>query len=429
MQIISYSSYTPTSSTDKEGVGAKVATVLPYVLVYTLALPFLPLIIVTKLVKKIKNTARKSEAARVREQSIALNSCDERVKVKEQSLLTSAWQAIVFLLLALPLAYLFLQYFNSTVIEGVFDSYLYDYFTRQMESLEFSKEDNADIDKLNLTMQQFALEDMDGYNEEGFLEGEGENLLSASTLIKEPVKFTKYIVKAGDTIGKITAKSGLKNLSTIIAVNDIDNVRSVREGQTLTIPSIDGLYYTVKKGNTLEGLSNIYHVSIEELVDVNEIESEELQEGERLFIPNARLDKAVLQNALGTLFKCPLVNKYRISSPFGRRLDPITGVKSYHTGLDMATPQGNPIVASSAGEISFAGFSNIFGNYIIINHSGGYQTLYGHMSKILAKKGQWVSQGTRIGLVGSTGYSTGPHLHFTVYKNGKLLDPASLINK
>ena len=77
--------------------------------------------------------------------------------------------------------------------------------------------------------------------------------------------------------------------------------------------------------------------------------------------------------------------------------------------------------------MSFAGYSNIYGNYVIIKHANGYQTLYAHMSKILAKKGQWVSQGTRIGLVGSTGYSTGPHLHFTVYKNGQLVNPMTLI--
>ena len=62
-----------------------------------------------------------------------------------------------------------------------------------------------------------------------------------------------------------------------------------------------------------------------------------------------------------------------------------------------------------------------------MNHSNGYQTLYAHLSKVLTKKGTWVNQGTKIGLVGSTGYSTGPHLHFTVYKNGKLMDPLKLI--
>ena len=93
----------------------------------------------------------------------------------------------------------------------------------------------------------------------------------------------------------------------------------------------------------------------------------------------------------------------------------------------MACPTGTPIYAAMSGKVIHAGWSNIFGNYIIVDHGNGYQTLYGHMSKILARNGQRVSQGTRIGLVGSTGYSTGPHLHFTVYKNGKLVDPLTLL--
>ena len=95
----------------------------------------------------------------------------------------------------------------------------------------------------------------------------------------------------------------------------------------------------------------------------------------------------------------------------------------------MACATGTPIRASMSGKVAYVGWSNIFGNYVIINHANGYQTLYGHMSKTLAKKGQVVDQSTKIGLVGSTGYSTGPHLHFTVYKNGNLVDPMSLIKR
>ena len=93
----------------------------------------------------------------------------------------------------------------------------------------------------------------------------------------------------------------------------------------------------------------------------------------------------------------------------------------------MACPTGTPIYAAMSGKVVVAGWSNVFGNYVIINHENGYQTLYGHLSKRIAQQGQRVSQGTRIGLAGSTGYSTGPHLHFTVYKNGKLVDPLTLL--
>ena len=114
-------------------------------------------------------------------------------------------------------------------------------------------------------------------------------------------------------------------------------------------------------------------------------------------------------------------------SSAGLRIDPIAGVKSFHTGTDMACPTGTPILAAMSGRVTTTGINRVYGNYVIIDHGNGYQTLYAHMSKIIASKGQWVSQGTRIGLVGSTGYSTGPHLHFTVYKNGKLIDPMTVL--
>ena len=96
----------------------------------------------------------------------------------------------------------------------------------------------------------------------------------------------------------------------------------------------------------------------------------------------------------------------------------------------MACPTGTPIQAAMSGRIMKVGnMHRIYGNYVIIDHGNGYQTLYAHMSKVLVAKGQWVSQGTRIGLVGSTGYSTGPHLHFTVYKNGKLVDPMTILKR
>mgnify|MGYP000980563241 CR=1 FL=1 len=88
---------------------------------------------------------------------------------------------------------------------------------------------------------------------------------------------------------------------------------------------------------------------------------------------------------------------------------------------------GRTIRAAMNGKVAFVGWSNVFGNYIIVNHPNGYQTLYGHMASSRVKKGQSVTQATVIGLVGSTGYSTGAHLHFTVYKNGRLVNPSSVL--
>ena len=287
---------------------------------------------------------------------------------------------------------------------------------------------SAEMELLNKAMNSFALEESQEYDSEGNLLGEKQ--LPASELEKlfrQPVTFSFYTVKSGDTISGIAKKFGLKNISTLVSINDIDNVRTIAAGQKLKVPSLDGLFYTVQRGNSLAGLSTKFNVSMEDLLDVNELESAELTAGQRLFIPGAKMDSSKLLQAMGEMFRCPISAKFRISSRFGPRLDPFTGTKSYHTGVDMACPTGTPITATASGTVAFTGVSPVFGNYVIIRHSNGYQSLYGHMSQIVAKKGQHVSQGTRIGLVGSTGYSTGPHLHFTVYKNGKLVDPMTLI--
>lgn len=307
---------------------------------------------------------------------------------------------------------------------------LADHAAHHTGALKLKQSESNEIEILNKTMQTFALDESAEYADDGtILTPSGERIAAAVPQLTQAVRYRTYTVQSGDTISGITKKFGLKNISTLIGVNDIDNVRQLSAGQQLKIPSLDGLLYTVKSGNSLAGLSAKFGITLEDLLDVNDLDSETLAAGQQLFIPGARLDSERLQQALGTLFKIPILTRYRITSPFGNRPDPFTGLKSFHTGVDLACPMGTPVIASSSGTVSFVGYSNIFGNYVIIKHSGGYQTLYGHLSKILAAKGQWVSQGTRVGLVGSTGYSTGPHLHFTVFKNGKLVDPMTLVKK
>jgi murein DD-endopeptidase MepM/ murein hydrolase activator NlpD len=114
----------------------------------------------------------------------------------------------------------------------------------------------------------------------------------------------------------------------------------------------------------------------------------------------------------------------RIASGFGYRIDPVYKTVKMHAGLDFAAPQGTPIYATANGTIKLAGNTgNGYGNHVIVNHGYGYETLYGHMYRIKAKSGQRVKRGEIIGYVGSTGKSTGPHLHYEVHKNGKRLDP------
>lgn len=122
----------------------------------------------------------------------------------------------------------------------------------------------------------------------------------------------------------------------------------------------------------------------------------------------------------------PVSNKdlERIASGFGYRIDPIYKTIKLHAGLDFTSPTGTPIYATADGVIEESGFSDGgYGNHIIINHGYGYKTLYGHMSRIKARRGQKVTRGEVIGWVGSTGKSTGPHLHYEVHKNGQKIDP------
>lgn len=122
----------------------------------------------------------------------------------------------------------------------------------------------------------------------------------------------------------------------------------------------------------------------------------------------------------------PVSNKDldRIASGFGYRIDPIYKTIKLHAGLDFTAPTGTPIYATADGVVSVSGFSDGgYGNHVVINHGYGYETLYGHMSRIKARRGQKVTRGEVIGYVGSTGKSTGPHLHYEVHKNGQKIDP------
>ena len=248
--------------------------------------------------------------------------------------------------------------------------------------------------------------------------------LKLPNMIKE-VNYRDYVVKKGDTIGGIAYKMGLRKIGTIFSANNISNARKVIEGTHLLIPSMDGVMYTVKKNDSVQMIAKEFGVSFEDILDANDITDEALNVGQRLFIPGASLSKEEIRRALGELFIYPI--KGKLTSPFGYRRDPFTGRRSFHSGIDLAAPQGTPIKVVMDGTISEMSFSRVFGNYMIVTHANGYQTLYGHVSAFKAKRGEKVVQGETIALVGNTGMSTGPHVHLSIYKNGKLVDPLSLL--
>lgn len=236
-----------------------------------------------------------------------------------------------------------------------------------------------------------------------------------------------YRVQKGDMIGFIADKFNITQ-DTIISVNNIHQSRLIQIGQILKIPSMPGIVYTVKKnGETANSIAEKFEVSAEKLARVNHLqENQNLVAGQTLFAPDALLDWVTRQEINGDLFHKPVRSRYYLSSYYGWRSSPFSGKRSYHSGVDMACPQGTPVYAALGGTVTSVGYNNVYGNYIIVTHHSGYKTLYGHLSKQLVTRGKWVDTNSRIGLVGSTGLSTGPHLHFTVYKFGKTVNPAGL---
>lgn len=145
--------------------------------------------------------------------------------------------------------------------------------------------------------------------------------------------------------------------------------------------------------------------------------------------------KAILAESEVTLgyggngFACPAPSYTRISSEFGWRSDPFTGLKAYHNGIDMAAAEGTPIVAAYDGIVGQAGYNSSMGNYIYIEHGDGLRTIYLHASKLYVEKNDVVLKGDVIGAVGTTGRSTGPHLHFSVRLNGEYVSPWNYLSK
>ena len=305
-----------------------------------------------------------------------------------------------------------------------FVPYLFDNIPVKMQPVEFASISETESVLLNKAMFDFVFADKSEY-----VDDSGNINLSDSSIMfaLQPVEFKNYTVKSGDNITRISKKFGLSNISTLIAVNNISNARKLQVGEVLKIPSTDGLVHTVAKNESLTGIASKYGVSVETLLDVNDLSTSVLKAGQNLFIPGARLDSYSLKMALGELFKCPITAKWRLSSAYGYRNDPITGVRKFHTGMDMAAPTGTPVKAALDGKVVAVSFNQVYGNYVIISHINGYQSLYAHLHAATVKVGQRLNQGDKLGLVGSTGYSTGPHLHFTVYKNGKLVSPHELL--
>ena len=253
------------------------------------------------------------------------------------------------------------------------------------------------------------------------LSGQLDELLKKPEIIPE-LYYELYTVQEGDMVGRIAARYGVSQ-DAIISLNKLRNTRSLQIGQILKIPTIDGILYTTREGDTPASIADQYRISLEKIAIVNNIPDNRLEAGLQIFLPDAKLDWLTIQEINGDLFKNPLRGGYWVSSNYGWRNNPFSGKRTFHNGIDMACPTGTPIYAAMPGTVIAAGYNATYGNYVTLQHHSGYQTLYAHMSKILVSNGQHVTTNSRVGLVGNTGQSTGPHLHFTVFKNKSSTNP------
>lgn len=233
-----------------------------------------------------------------------------------------------------------------------------------------------------------------------------------------------YVVRQGDTYSKI-AEMFEVSIDTILSVNDLEKGSKPHEGDVLLILPFSGVEYSVEKGDTLQGIATRYKVDISKIIAYNiDLKSDtKLAIGDKLIIPgadmisNAKPSVTVKASPSGTPSSITGSSK-NLSGYF---INPVPGYRlsqGLHDGnaVDLAIASGTPIHASASGRVTFAkmGYNGGFGGLVIIVHPNGTQTYYAHQSKIATHVGAEVSQGEVIGYVGSTGRSTGPHLHFAV---------------
>lgn len=183
--------------------------------------------------------------------------------------------------------------------------------------------------------------------------------------------------------------------------------------------------HQVQLGDTLWDLARRYNTTVEQLAAANGLaDPNRLREGQVLIIPggNAGYQAAVSQSPPSLLaFRWPLAVKGELTSPFGPRWGRM------HWGIDIAAPYGSPIVAAAPGIVEVAEWRGGYGRMVQLRHPGGWRTLYAHAATLQVEPGQQVAAGQTIATVGSTGHSTGPHLHFEVHSRGQPLDPLALL--
>ncbi len=243
----------------------------------------------------------------------------------------------------------------------------------------------------------------------------------SETTTQKSDRISIYIVREGDSLSQIAEMFGV-NSNTLRWANDIGRRDVIREGQTLVILPVSGVRHTVKKGDTLESIIKKYGGDVDEIINYNGLEEKTLTVGDVITIPGGEIETKIVATKRSYVpaprrSSGPSYEGYYIWPLDGGRIT--QGIHGYNA-VDIGAPYGTPIYATADGEVIISRSApgnpwfGGYGNYMVIEHANGTQTLYAHNSSNIVKRGWKVVKGQVIGYVGSTGKSTGPHVHYEV---------------
>lgn len=248
----------------------------------------------------------------------------------------------------------------------------------------------------------------------------------------------EYTVEDGDTLADIAKKFGV-DTDSILWLNKGINEKKLKPASVLKIPPVTGVVHTVKSGETIYSVATRYGVSAQAIVDFpfNDFINDEtfaLAIGQQLIVPDGEMPAEIITTPRSNLANTMTPNAGAVSAT-GSWIWPAAGritqyFKAWHKGLDIANSGGGNILAADSGVVLVAGWpdNSGYGNRVMVDHGNGYQTLYAHLSKISVKVGQTLKRGDVLGFMGSTGRSTGTHLHFEIRSATGNRDPLGCLN-